>query len=136
MSGGSLGYFFCEVEQHAGDFKDKELDNLLKDLADLFHAREWYLSGDTGEGDWNEARDSFKAKWFSAGGRAERIEKYLAEITGEGRGMFGLGTYCQECEHWTKEPGTVAYGKCKFTSGCLTHRSETACPKFERRANK
>ena len=37
MSGGSLNYFYGQLEEHIGDFGDKELDELVKDLAELFH---------------------------------------------------------------------------------------------------
>lgn len=80
MSGGSLDYFYCQLQEHVGDFKDKELDELVKDLAELFHDREWYLSADYDEDDWNKARDEFKKKWFGEGVRAERIAKYLDEV--------------------------------------------------------
>ena len=36
MSGGSLNYFCYQLEEHIGDFGDKELDELVKDLAELF----------------------------------------------------------------------------------------------------
>ena len=130
MSGGSLGYFYVDIQGHVGDFEDKELDELVKDIAELFHDREWFLSGDTGEGDWNEARDAFKAKWFTPTGRADRIEKYLAEIGQEVRGMFGLGEYCQDCEHWKKEANCEHYGRCKYVKGCLVHRSDNKCKEF------
>ena len=45
MSGGSLDYFYSQLNDHVGDFKDRELDELVSDLAELFHDREWYLSG-------------------------------------------------------------------------------------------
>ena len=32
MSGGSLNYFFTMLQEHTEDFKDKELDELVKDL--------------------------------------------------------------------------------------------------------
>lgn len=89
MSGGSLDYFCYTLEDHVGDFGDKELDELVKDLAELFHDREWFLSGDTCEGEWNEARDKFKAKWFTKVGRAERIEKYLYEAVEEFKRICG-----------------------------------------------
>lgn len=44
MSGGSLDYFYCQLEEHVGDFGDKELDELVNDLAELFHDREWILA--------------------------------------------------------------------------------------------
>ena len=135
MSGGSLGYFYSELEEHVGDFGDRELDELVSDLAGLFHAREWYLSSDTGEGDWNEARDRFKAKWFSEGARAERIEKYLAEMFDAMRMSFNVGSkYCEGCAHWTqlaKHGGK--YGDCEYRSSVLMHRCDT-CDKWEARA--
>lgn len=36
MSGGSLSYFYLQLQEHIGDFGDEELDDLVKDLADLF----------------------------------------------------------------------------------------------------
>ena len=134
MSGGSLNYFYCQLDDHVGDFKDKELDELVSDLAKLFHDREWYLSADTGVGDWNEARDKFKAKWFTEHGRQERIEKYLSEISDEVRQMFGISDkYCRNCKHWTEEKKYDGrYGNCAFEEHCLNHRSES-CNKFERR---
>ena len=90
MSGGSLNYFSYTLEEHIGDFGDKELDELVHDLADLFHDRGWYLSCDTGKDDWKNARDTFKAKWFKEGVRQERIEKYLMEICNEVRESFEI----------------------------------------------
>ena len=128
MSGGSLDYFYCQLQDHVGDFKDKELDDLVNDLAELFHDREWYLSGDYGEGEWNEARDKFKKKWFSEGARAERIEKYLDEVKVELLQSFGVPfgvqhKYCKDCRHWTQQTETL--GKCEFAVGYLNHAYET-----------
>ena len=130
MSGGSLNYFYCDLESHIGDFGDKELDELVEDLAELFHEREWYLSDDTGVGSWNEARDAFKAKWFTKHGRQERIEKYLADIGDEVRKMFGIyGRYCKDCKHFTPETDSK-YGACDHQRKCLMHRCES-CDKWE-----
>lgn len=131
MSGGSLDYFYVELHQHSRDFGDKELDELVADLADLFHDREWYLSGDTGEGSWKEARDAFKAKWFSEHGRQERIEKYLTEFANEVRESFGISkARCRYCKHFTPEIEQGEYGRCDYEKHCLIHRSEW-CGKFE-----
>lgn len=35
MSGGSLDYFYTMLQDHVGDFGDKELDELVADLAEL-----------------------------------------------------------------------------------------------------
>ena len=138
MSGGSLDYFYCQLQDHVGDFKDKELDHLVKDLVWLFHDREWYLSGDTGEGDWNEARDKFKKRWFTDAGRQDRIEEYIHELTEEVRRSFGISKeYCMYCKHWqpcAEDEGDdyYNYGNCPFVKGCLMHRREY-CEKFEDR---
>lgn len=132
MSGGSLNYFYSELEDHTRDFGDRELDDLVTDLAELFYAREWYLSGDTGEGNWNEARDKFKAKWFGKGAREERIRKYLAEIFDEMRLSFGIDSkYCEICKHWEQQAKHGGkYGDCKHHEGVLMHRCDT-CDKWE-----
>ena len=133
MSGGSLNYFYCNLQDHVGDFGDKELDDLVADLAELFHAREWYLSSDTGKGDWAEARDTFKNKWFTKHGRQQRIEKYLKEFENEIRETFGMKTgYCKTCKHWTKRDRSSAYGDCEYEKHCLMHRSES-CERYEKR---
>ena len=132
MSGGSLNYFYSSLEEHVGDFEDKELDELVSDLAKLFHAREWYLSADTGVGSWNEARDAFKAKWFKEGARQERIEKYLAEFFDEIRKSFGISDrYCKNCKHWSVETEYDGmYSACEYITGCVMHRNES-CNKWE-----
>ena len=133
MSGGSLDYFYSNLEDHIGDFGDKELDELVKDLAALFHDREWYLSSDTCEGAWIESRDNFKAKWFGENSRSERIEKYLEEIKNDVLKQFGLSdVFCKNCKNW-EQKDNMPYGKCKMISGCLMHRSE-CCHRFERRS--
>lgn len=133
MSGGSLNYICYTLEDHVGDFKDKELDQLVKDLADLFHSREWYLSGDTNEGNWREARDAFKEKWFTQHGRQERIEQYLADIRKEVLEMFGMSKeYCQYCKHWTPGKDDSPYGDCEFQKCCMSHRSES-CDRFDKK---
>lgn len=133
MSGGSLNYFYTELRGHSRDLGDKELNDLVTDLADLFHDREWYLSGDTGEGSWKEARDVFKAKWFTENGRQERIERYLAEFANEVRESFGISkARCRFCKHFTPEDRSE-YGKCDYEKHCSVHRSDN-CEKFEERS--
>ena len=134
MSGGHLNYFYGDLESHIGDFEDKELDDLVRDLAKLFHDREWFLSSDTCEGNWNEARDAFKKKWFGKNSREERIEKYLDEIKNDVMKQFGLSDkYCINCKHWEKEEKENSpYGWCDLTKLCMMHRKES-CEKFEKK---
>jgi len=130
LSGGSLDYFYNRLEDHSEDLGDKELNELVSDLAEVFHAREWYLSADTSIGDWREARDKFKEKWFTEHGRQERIEKYLAEFCDEVRESFGMNNKrCGTCRHWTPKDDSK-YGKCDNEKRCLMHRSED-CEKYE-----
>ena len=134
MSGGALNDFYGQLQDHEGDFGDKELDDLVKDLAELFHEREWFLSADTGEGSWEEARAAFKEKWFTQHGREERIEKYLDELREEIRRSFMITEKrCKNCAHWTREEEKDSrYGWCEFKKHCLMHRSEW-CEKFEKK---
>lgn len=131
MSGGSLNYFYSDLEYHAEDFNDKELNELVKDLAELFHDREWFLSADTGEGEWNEARDAFKKKWFGPDSqklRMERISRYLDEIRDDLMKQFGVSErYCRNCGHWTQDTrdNYEKYGNCDLHKSCLMHRSES-----------
>ena len=134
MSGGSLDYFYGALEQHVGDMGDKELDNLISDLSKLFHAREWYLSGDTSEGDWRKEKDAFKKRWFTPHGRQERIEQYLEEFTEEVREELGISNkYCHTCCHFTPDSKSVDYGRCAFEKFCMTHAHDR-CDKWEKKA--
>lgn len=136
MSGGSLSYFYRELQDHENDFGDKELNELVSDLATLFKDREWYLSADTGIGQWNDARDAFKEKWFTEHGRQERIEEYLSEFSEEVRQTFGISIrYCKNCVH-----GTVSkeydgkYINCEYNPRCLLNQKD-GCSKFEPKEN-
>ena len=133
MSGGSLDYFYSRLEEHIGDFQDKELDELVEDLAKLFHDREWYLSGDYCEGSWNEARDNFKKKWFTDVGRQERLDRAVEETKTELLRSFGFeAKYGKDCKYWTAEEKSEKYGICEKCTSCLFHRCET-CEKWEKK---
>lgn len=134
MSGGSLNYFYGILEDHVGDFGDVELDDLVRDLAKLFHDREWYLSSDTCEGAWRESRDNFKKKWFGKNTRKERIERYLEEFKQNAMDQLGVSEeYCRNCAHWSEEKEKDSeYGECDISPRVLMHRSER-CEKFEKK---
>ena len=78
MSGGHFGYFYCEMTKLEGEWQDRELDDLWKDLSELAYKLEWYRSGDTSEEPYFDAVVAFKQKWFQ-GDRAERFKGYLEE---------------------------------------------------------
>ena len=81
MSGGSLDYICFRIEEIAPKVPDRELRNMTFDFAKLLHDLEWYLSSDTSEEDWKEARDNFKKKWF--GKRDERLQAIIEESVEE-----------------------------------------------------
>lgn len=129
MSGGSLDYFYCQLEEHCNDLGDHELNELVKDLVTLFHDREWYLSGDTCEGNWNKSRDAFKKKWFTEDGHNEVIIKIMNDIQRDVYNSFGIDPkYCMNCKHWDYMKESP-YGNCEFNKHCLTHSHET-CEKW------
>ena len=89
MSGGSLDYFCYSLENHADDFGDKELKALVHDLAELYHDREWYLSGDTGLKNWIASKAKFKKKWLS-GGTDKILKGVLTEYIREMMEAYGI----------------------------------------------
>lgn len=95
MSGGSRNYFYRELEEQAGEMRDRELDELVRDLSNVMHDLEWWESGDYGESAYREAVREFKHKWF--GGAREEVlrnivEKSCAELKAELMEMIGGGT--------------------------------------------
>ena len=76
MSGGSLNYICYKLEDVASSIDDKEVRDLVNDLAELLHDLEWYMSGDYGEDSYEETLSKFKAKWFGDN-RNERLKEYL-----------------------------------------------------------
>lgn len=92
MSGGSRNYFYRELEEQAGEMRDRELDELVRDLAKVMHDLEWWESCDYGESAYRETVREFKRKWFG-GGREEVlqniVEKSCAELKAELMEMIG-----------------------------------------------
>ena len=85
MSGGSHDYLYGRVrDEYVGFMHDRELDNLMDDIADLLHDLEWYDSCDYGEDTYRESVAKFKEKWFK-GSRTERLKGYIDEVINETR---------------------------------------------------
>ncbi len=81
MSGGSHNYVCYSIEDNlCGQMKDIELNDLIKDIANLAHELEWYESGDISKDYYTEAVKAFKDKWFKSD-RNERLMKYIDEET-------------------------------------------------------
>lgn len=46
MSGGSFDYGYTRIEyDYAGYMQDREMDDLMKDVAEVMHDLEWWQSG-------------------------------------------------------------------------------------------
>lgn len=77
MSGGSHGYIFNRIEDElVGQMHDRELDDLMQDVANLAHDLEWYDSCDTSAEDYRKSVRAFKKKWLM-GNREERLLEYI-----------------------------------------------------------
>ena len=64
MSGGSFGYIYSKLDEAAYLTHDKEIKDLLIDLSELLHDKEWYFSGDFREEQYIKSLAKFKKKWF------------------------------------------------------------------------
>lgn len=79
MSGGSRDYKSYVIDEYYVDrMYDKELDDMMRDIANLCHDVEWYESGDTSYSTYMESVKAFKKKWFK-GSRDERLKGYVDE---------------------------------------------------------
>lgn len=86
MSGGHFNYkdsnlkneIFDYVNKPSDVFEDMEISHLVWDVLELIHGYDWYVSGDTGPGDYHTAKQKFKEKWFKAD-RSERLTKIIDE---------------------------------------------------------
>ena len=77
MSGGSHNYICYRIEEElVGEMHDAELNDLMKDIADLAHDLEWFDSGDIGEDTYKESVIKFKQKWFKSS-REQRLKGYI-----------------------------------------------------------
>ena len=139
MSGGHFDY----ADQRAKDeifgwsdkpkdvFEDMELSQLVFDVFDLIHDFDWYISGDTCSGTWNEKRKAFKDKWLTTPGREvvfnHIIDDAIAKLR---RDLLEDRKYCHQCKHWKAE-GEPPYGGCDMHKHCRWHYMEDACEYFE-----
>lgn len=76
MSGGSFEYIYNRLNDAAEYTSDKEIKDLLRDLAELLHDEEWYESGDYSKDNYVKTLISFKEKWFNSS-REERLKTYI-----------------------------------------------------------
>lgn len=122
-----FSYCYDETDKVPDVFHDREISEIVWDVFDLIHDFDWYVSGDTGEGQWNKAVHDFKEKWFTDTGRNERYDRYLEDILKEMRELLGIeNLYCHNCEVFEPESDSD-YGNCKYHKNALRHKWERAC---------
>ena len=80
MSGGSMNYACYTIEEQARYLEDRELIDIAKDMAKLFHDAEWWHSSDIDEKDYRETVKWFKDKWLRNGKIDERLQGYIDQI--------------------------------------------------------
>ena len=80
MSGGSMNYACYTIEEQARYLEDRELIDIAKDMAKLFHDAEWWHSSDIDEKDYRETVKWFKDKWLRNGNVDERLRGYINQI--------------------------------------------------------
>ena len=85
MSGGSMNYACYTIEEQARYLEDRELIDIAKDFAKLFHDAEWWHSSDIGEKDYRETVKWFKDKWLRNGKVDERLRGYIDQIFDEAK---------------------------------------------------
>ncbi len=132
MSGGSMNYFCLTLEEYKNCLGDRELNDLVHDLVNVFHDKEWLDSGDIPEGKYNKTVMEFKRKWFTNDGRNERHDKYINEaIKGLRNDLMIVNTFCYHCKHWSESERIPEYGNCEYEKHCMIHGYERPCEKFE-----
>lgn len=77
MSGGSYDYIYCRLKEECdGRMYDAEMDDMIRDLAEVLHDLEWWQSADSSEDEYRATLTRFKAKWFKDN-REERLKGYI-----------------------------------------------------------
>ena len=126
MSGGSMNYACYTIEEQARYLEDRELIDIAKDFAKLFHDAEWWHSSDIGEKDYRETVKWFKGKWLRNGNVDERLRSYIDQIFDDAKQECKLlvtgesdreVTKCPDCRssrvHITKD-NEIKCAYCKY----------------------
>ena len=84
MSGGCYEYFYIKLQDFENEMQDREMNDLVVDLAEVFHDLEWWQSGDSSEEVYREQVKQFKDKWLHQSAES-RIANYIDEELEETR---------------------------------------------------
>ncbi len=128
-----MDYLYSRIEDNADQIPHREIRELAKDFANLMHDLEWYLSGDSGQGNWIESLHKFREKWLRSG-RGERLRGYVDDMVESNKKelleLIGEATYCKDCRHLSPCE-YESYGKCELHRGYLDHRYTPSCEEYE-----
>lgn len=123
MSGGAMDYIGYKLNEISSMVPDMELRDL-----------EWYLSGDTCEGDWLKSAKEFRDKWLRSDWK-ERLKEYVDKSTHELHGelmeIIGLSYHCFKCKEYKQKEPESDYGQCKKAKHYLIHGYSRICNEFE-----
>ena len=72
---GEAGFSQVRRAMRINPLEDKEVSALLWDIFCLLHSYDWYMSGDTGEEDYQRDLQYFKQKWFKS--RSKRLKEIV-----------------------------------------------------------
>ena len=84
MSGGCYEYFYIKLQDFENEMQDREMNDLVVDLSEVFHDLEWWQSGDSSEAVYREQVKKFKDKWLHQSAES-RIANYIDEELEETR---------------------------------------------------
>ena len=134
MSGGSMDYYYSNIEEYAEQLHDPILKELSMDLAKVWHDAEWYNSSDIGEGAYNKTVAEFKTKWIGDNHEAlaEIIYRECADNLTRLKQAFMCHDMCLNCKHFRAYDNPDSdYGRCDFHEFYDDHGWQWACERFE-----
>ena len=117
MSGGSHNYVCYDIEEQlCGKMHDLELDELMKDIAELAHDLEWWDSADHSEEVYRETVLKFKRKWFQSS-REQRLKVYVDQTLEKQRSeLYSLIGVKEGDSVPAADVATVVHGR--WVNGC------------------
>lgn len=128
MSGGSMNYIYSQVEEASRCFSNPLVRELIKDVSELLHDKEWADSGDYSDGAYNKTEKAFTEKWFR--NYDDTLKAIISnEIESVRDGLLnciGVAKYCKDCVNWKQGNSDSDYGRCKDDKW-LTHGYEFGC---------
>lgn len=90
MSGGYFDYSNYRLDDLADREIDVEIRDLLKDLSNLLHDEDYYMSGDYSKETYYKSLEEFRKKWFH-NSRNIRLKNYIDDSIDKARkDMYNL----------------------------------------------